>query len=109
MVKTIIPTDIHSSVHEEASPALFCPQPLYLPVSCLFILQTTNLLAQAICKNGNYFALQGISLEQNNGSSYEIWQQGLTSGSLCLLPQLIYVSRLCPVPHQEEVLQETQI
>lgn len=80
-----------------------------LPVGCLFLRLTTNLLAQAICKNGSYFAWQGIRLELNNGSSCEIWQQGLTFGSLCLLPRLIYVSRLCSVPHQEEVLQETQI
>lgn len=32
----------------------------------------------------------------------------LTFGSMCLLPLLIYVSRLCSLPHQEEVLQETQ-
>lgn len=86
---------------------LFCRSPLYLPASCLFLPLTTNLLARAICKNGNYFALQEISLEQNNGSSYEIWQQGLTFGSLCLLPPLIYVSTTRPVPHQEEVFQET--
>lgn len=78
------------------------PPPRYFvtisPVSCLFRLLATNLLAQAICKNGNYFAWQGISLELNNGCSCEIWQQGLTFGSLCLLPRLIYVSRLCSVP-----------
>lgn len=78
-------------------------------VSCLFLPLTTNVLAQAVCKNGNYFAWQGISLELNNGSSCEILQQGLTFGSSCLLPRLIYVSRLCSVPHQEEVLQETKI
>lgn len=81
---------------------------LYLPVSCLFLLLTTNLLARAICNNGNCFTWRGVTLELNNGYSCEIWQQGLTFGSLCLLPRLIYVSTLCPVPHQEEVLQETQ-
>lgn len=104
---TVCPTKSSSGVLEEASPMLFCRN---LPrISCLFLLLTTNLLAQAFCKSGNCFAWQGISLERNNGSSCEIWQQGLTFGSLCLLPRLIYVSRLCPVPHQEEVLQENQI
>ena len=107
--KDVCPSNSSSGVGEEASPTLLCHKLLYLPVSYLFQLLTTNLLAQAICKNGNYFAWQGISLELNNGSSPEIWQQGLTFGSLCLLPRLIYVSRLCSVPHQEEVLQETEI
>lgn len=80
-----------------------------LSTSCLFSLLTTNLLARAFCRNGNCFAWQEIILKQNNGSSREIWQQGLTFGSPCLLPQLIYVSRLCSVLHQEEVLQENQI
>lgn len=49
--------------------------------SCPFPLQTTNLLARAFCRNGNCFAWQGIILKQNNGSSCEIWQLGLTFGS----------------------------
>lgn len=98
-----------SAVAEEASTVLFSPDLRYLPATCLFLLLTTNLLARAVCKNGNYFAWQGISLELNNGSSCEIWQQGLTFGSSCLLPHRVYVSRLCSEPHQEEVLQETQI
>lgn len=98
-------------VQLKAAP-LFVKKPppcCFVTVSCLFRPLTTNLLARAICKNGNYFAWQEISLELNNGSSCEIWQESLTFGSLCLLPRLIYVSRLCSVPHQEEVLQETQI
>lgn len=103
-----MPHQLTNSVSEgKATPTLFCHS--LSSRTCLCILLTTNLLAQAFCKSGNCFAWQGIILEQNNGSSCEIWQQGLTFGSLCLLPQLIYVSRLCSVPHQEEVLQENQI
>lgn len=54
--------------------------------SVCFLPLTTHLLAQTICKNGNYFAWQGISLKLNNGCSCEIWQQGLTFGPACLLP-----------------------
>lgn len=67
----------------------------HLPtLACLFPLLKTNLLAQSFCRNGNCFAWQEIILKQNNGSSREIWQQGLTFGSPCLLPRHIYVSKL---------------
>lgn len=84
--------------------------PARLPVSCPFPRRWQQIYwLRLFYKNGNYFAWQEISLRLNNGSSGEIWEQGLTFGSLCLLPRLVCVSTLCSVPHQEEVLQETQI
>lgn len=73
-------------------------------ISCLFLLLTTKLLAQFTpTGRKTVFAWQEISVRLNNGSSCEIWQQSLTFGTPCFLPRLIYVSRLRPVPHQEEV------
>lgn len=80
---TVCLTKSNSGVHEEASPHCFVT---ISPVQVVCL--GTNLLAQAFCENGNCFAWQGISLERNNGSSCEIWQQGLTFGSMCLLPRL---------------------
>lgn len=84
------------------SPTLFCLS--LQSISCLFLLLTTNLLAQSTpTGRKTVFAWQEIGVRLNNGSSCEIWQQSLTFGTPCFLPRLIYVSRLRPVPHQEEV------
>lgn len=84
------------------SSALFCLS--LQSISCLFLLLTTNLLARSTpTGRKTVFAWQERSARLNNGSSCEIWQQRLTFGTPCFLPRLIYVSRLRPVPHQEEV------
>lgn len=79
-------------------------------ISCLFLLLTTNLLAQSIpTGRKTVFAWQEISVRLNNGSSCEIWLQSLTFGTPCFLPRLIYVSRLRPVPPSGRGVPEKQM